>query len=177
MPESSARSRDVSASSEVLSSNNRARGRGKRARLSTSSADVRDDSSGPSQCLLGFVRVNARSLDEASTSAPKYEEPLECGQVRARDDARQRDERRRGRIERGDGGNRRAARRRANHRRRRRRSERLTMDGDARVVISRVGEQTEGRGIDDVRRVEFTADARRERRRRRRLEQRFRYFS
>ena len=29
------------------------------------------------------------------------------------------------------------------------------MDGDARVVISRVGEQTEGRGIDDVRRVEF----------------------
>ena len=55
--------------------------------MSTSSADVRDDSSGPSQCLLGFVRVNARSLDEASTSAPKYEEPLECGQVRARDDA------------------------------------------------------------------------------------------
>ena len=34
------------------------------------------------------------------------------------------------------------------------------MDGDARVVISRVGEQTEGRGIDDVRRVEFTADRR-----------------
>ncbi|MDA9599395.1 hypothetical protein N9S31_01060 [bacterium] len=72
MPESSARSRDaVSGSSDVLSSSNR--GRRKRARAA-------DDVTGPS--LLGFVQVDVRSLDAAAVRAPKYEEPLECGQVR-----------------------------------------------------------------------------------------------
>ena len=74
MPESSARSRDaVSGSSDVLSSSNR--GRRKRARAA-------DDVTGPS--LLGFVQVDVRSLDAAAVRAPKYEEPLECGQVRVR---------------------------------------------------------------------------------------------
>jgi RAT1-interacting protein len=73
MPESSARSRDaVSGSSDVLSSSNR--GRRKRARAA-------DDVTGPS--LLGFVQVDVRSLDAAAVHTPKYEEPLECGQVRA----------------------------------------------------------------------------------------------
>ena len=72
MPESSARSRDaVSGSSDVLSSSER--GRRKRARAA-------DDVTGPS--LLGFVRVDVKSLDAAAVRAPKYEEPLECGQAR-----------------------------------------------------------------------------------------------
>ena len=32
--------------------------------------------------MLGFVQVDVRSLDAAAVRAPKYEEPLECGQVR-----------------------------------------------------------------------------------------------
>ena len=79
MPESFSRSRDASASStEALSTSER---RSRRAVKRRRAADASEDA-GPGPSLLGFVRVDVRSLDLDGAPSARYEEPLECGQVR-----------------------------------------------------------------------------------------------